>query len=88
VRGLRERLGGRQKQAIACFEQAAQLAESQGARLWQADAEFEKGLAVREFEGLQSPSATTALNKALSLSRLCEAVLCERRILESLAEVG
>lgn len=84
ARGLRHRVHGRPRRAVACFDEAARLAAGLGAQLWEAEAHFESGLSLYDVEGRASAAGRASLEKALSLFRRCGARPAEQRAIQAL----
>jgi len=88
AQGLRHRVHGRPRQAIACFDNAARLANELGAKLWEAEARLEGGLAWLELDGCGSATARDSLAAALALFRECGARPAEERAVSVLDQAG
>lgn len=86
--GLRHRVQGRPRNAIACFDEAARLASGLGARLWEAEARFEGGLAWCEQEGRGSATGHASLETALALFRECGARPAVQRVIAALEQAS
>jgi tetratricopeptide (TPR) repeat protein len=87
ARGLLSSLRGQPRQAIACFDESARLADQLGARLWQADAYLERGLALMESDGRARAAARASLVQALGLLRVCGARPREQMAAEALTRI-
>ena len=79
AQGLRHRVHGRPRRAIADFDDAARLASGLGAKLWEAEARLEGGLAWLELEGRGSKTGQASLETALAFFRECGARPAEQR---------